>query len=1327
MAGNSLAERIEAVEQRLQSLREGARAVPEEPLLPAEVVEDLAFALDELQAARDALEKERQERTHAEQSLRSEEARLDALLHLSQMGDASLQEIASFILEQGIALTNGKIGFVGFLDDDEAVYTLHAVSKDVVKECNVTGDPVQWHVVDAGIWADAIRERRTLFVNDYSLPHPRKRGLPVGHPCVERFMVVPILDGERIVAIAGVGNKASDYDDSDERQIILLLSGMWGTIQRNRWRNELERAYDELEERVQLRTAELSVANAALKEEIAERRRAEEALQEERDRLAALINSIRDEIWFADATGRFTLVNPAGSSEFSLETNKIADVRELAASLQVLRPDGTPRPIEEAPPLRALRGEVVTNEEELIQTPATGELRHRQVSAAPVRDGSGNIIGSVAVVRDSTALKQAEEDRERLLAENRRQHAFLEKLIGTAPVGLAVVRGPDHRYEMVNPAYQAIPGMPDAPMVGQTIAQVFPDVVSQGALAMVEQVYQTGQVVSVNEYEASVGPEREQTYWDVNNVPLQGPDGAVDGVLILANEVTDQVLAHRKVQELAESLAQERDVLQTIMENTPAQLAFLDPEFNFVRVNAAYAEGAGQSREELVGRNHFDLFPDPENRAIFEGVRDVGQPVSYQARPFEYADQPERGVTYWDWTLVPVPGRPGEVQGLVLSLADVTAQVAARQERECLLAEAQEQRQQAEAANRLLQALIETMPIGVVVSDAEGRLVTINAAAQDILGGPVTGEITRPQTNFTTHYPDGSPFPLQDMPLARALYEGKVVRNVEILIRRADSNECLVLASAAPVRDEAGKVMSTVAVFRDIAEQRQAEEQLRFRADILAQVADAVVAVDEDQQITYLNRQAAETYGVDREHSLGRPLRDLYQVEWPDPGAEQEARTSLQTRGSWQGENVHLTRDGKRMRVEASLSVLKDQLGQSTSLLATMHDVTAQREAEAERDRLLVEVQAYSERLEGIVARRTKALRSSQARLRAIFDSAATGVAMADEEGHILETNPAFQAMLGYEAGELQEMAFTDFTHPEDVAADLDLYRELLAGKRQRYSLDKRYLRKDGQVIWARLTVSLVQRGPEQGYAIGVVEDITEQKQMQVALLKAERLAIAGQLGASLAHEINNPLQSVIGCLGLASKNLAEGADVTRYLEVAREELRRAAGIVAQFRDLHRISEPEAKKATDLNDLLEQVLLLCKKTCDEGRVQLGWNAGDDLPPVALVSDRMRQVFLNLILNGLDATPAGGRLAVSTARTPASEGAPEGVCISFADSGSGILPDVLPHLFEPFYSTKPQGLGLGLYITRSIVEAHGGRIDVSSRPGKGATFSVWLPA
>jgi PAS domain S-box-containing protein len=222
--------------------------------------EGLRRAYDELEVRNAQLKAENEARLRTEQSLKLEEARLEALLQLSQMSGASVEEMTRFTLERGIALSGSKIGFVGFLDEDEATYTLHAVSKDVVKECSVEGNPMHWPVIDAGIWSDAIRERRTLFVNDYTKPHPGKKGLPTGHPPVSRLMVVPLFDGKRIVAVAGVGNKASDYDRSDERQIALLLGRMWDNVQKNLSRKALKEAYDKLEQKVKQRTEELQEA-----------------------------------------------------------------------------------------------------------------------------------------------------------------------------------------------------------------------------------------------------------------------------------------------------------------------------------------------------------------------------------------------------------------------------------------------------------------------------------------------------------------------------------------------------------------------------------------------------------------------------------------------------------------------------------------------------------------------------------------------------------------------------------------------------------------------------------------------------------------------------------------------------------------------------------------------------------------------------------------------------------------------------------------------------------------------------------------------------------
>lgn len=235
-------------------------------------------------------------------------------------------------------------------------------------------------------------------------------------------------------------------------------------------------------------------------------------------------------------------------------------------------------------------------------------------------------------------------------------------------------------------------------------------------------------------------------------------------------------------------------------------------------------------------------------------------------------------------------------------------------------------------------------------------------------------------------------------------------------------------------------------------------------------------------------------------------------------------------------------------------------------------------------------------------------------------------------------------------------------------------------------------------------------------------ERMEEQKRIQAQLSQSEKLVALGQLAASLAHEINNPLQSVIGCLGLAQEELSEGGEVDQCLQIALDEVRRVARTVTQMRDLHRPA-PGEREPTAVNALLEQVLGLSKKRCQESGIEVIWQPAADLPLLPLMSDQIRQVFLNLLLNAIEAMPQGGRLRVSTAYT----GQPSGVSVEFTDSGMGIAADVLPRIFEPFYSTKPQGSGLGLFISHSIVEQHGGYITVKSQVGEGSTFTVWLPA
>jgi signal transduction histidine kinase/CheY-like chemotaxis protein len=223
----------------------------------------------------------------------------------------------------------------------------------------------------------------------------------------------------------------------------------------------------------------------------------------------------------------------------------------------------------------------------------------------------------------------------------------------------------------------------------------------------------------------------------------------------------------------------------------------------------------------------------------------------------------------------------------------------------------------------------------------------------------------------------------------------------------------------------------------------------------------------------------------------------------------------------------------------------------------------------------------------------------------------------------------------------------------------------------------------------------------------------------QQALLRAEKMAAAGRLTASIAHEVNNPLQSVQNCLHLAGREDLPPEKRREYFDLARNELDRLMKTMQRMLDFYRPGAVKVERV-DVLDLLKHVLSLTSQQLGQRQIHVTTDLPDSLPTIYAVSSQIQQIFFNLILNSFDAMPAGGDLKITARELN------QGVEMTFQDNGPGIPEDRRNNIFEPFFSTKEGGTGLGLTVSYNIVTAHGGTLDLADQNGSGACFRLFLP-
>ena len=360
-------------------------------------------------------------------------------------------------------------------------------------------------------------------------------------------------------------------------------------------------------------------------------------------------------------------------------------------------------------------------------------------------------------------------------------------------------------------------------------------------------------------------------------------------------------------------------------------------------------------------------------------------------------------------------------------------------------------------------------------------------------------------------------------------------------------------------------------------------------------------------------------------------------------------------------------------------------------------------------------------------------LADRETRIRRFFNANIIGIFIWDFDGRILEANDAFLRIVGYEREDLDagRMRWADMTPPDLREREAERVREHQTTGRLP-PFEKEYLRKDGSRVPVLVGVAIFEEGGSQG--VGFVLDLTERKlasealrEAQDALARVNRVTTLGVLAASIAHEVNQPLGAMVTSAASCSRWLAaqppELDKAQRALERVSKDGQRAGEIIARIRTLVQ-RQPPRRGPVDLNEAIREVIALTRDEMRASDISLGTALARELPPVAGDRVQLQQVILNLIVNAIEAMSGSGDGRRELLIHSAQDG--NAVAVEVRDSGPGVEPERAERLFEAFYTTKAEGIGMGLSISRSIIEAHGGRLWVSANAPQGAVFHFSLP-
>ncbi len=624
------------------------------------------------------------------------------------------------------------------------------------------------------------------------------------------------------------------------------------------------------------------------------------------------------------------------------------------------------------------------------------------------------------------------------------------------------------------------------------------------------------------------------------------------------------------------------------------------------------------------------------------------------------------------------------------------------------------QRQRSEAQLRHSEAryrtLTELAPVGIFHANASANtLYYVNDAMCKIIG--LSPEEALSDDDFARIQPDDRS--RVKLAVEKMLQTHVTERSEQCFIRK-DGSSAWIVADAAPEYDDAGNITGLIGTLTDVTELKQIQADLQrqqaYHAAVMDTAAEGIVTIDQRSKVLSFNRAAENMFGYEAAEVIGNDITMLM----PAPYAAEHhhyidnyLRTGEKRIIGLGREVSALHKNGEQFPIY--LAVSEVNIDGEQSFTAIVRDIT--------------QVKAVQEEL---------LLKNEQ--LEVLLDQAPLGITGSRLSGEILQANRVFCEMMGYRLEELKQLSMRDISHPSDWQEIQRLTQAAAAGEVLQFRRTGRYIKKNGEAVNVAVYNAVTRdKWGRPHLLIGQVMDLSEQLQVeqlnrenQERLAHVGRLSMLGEMSAGIAHEINQPL-TAISVYADSGMRLLEAGKIDRLpavLEKLATQARRAGAVIERVQKLARRQAP-AREAIDCNALLAEVCKMINSDASVRNIELTLELQASLPRVSCDAIQIQQVMLNLLRNGMEAISqrhgsAGGQITVAT-HCEADE-----VRVSVCDDGSGVSVELAEALFEPFATSKDEGMGMGLSISRAIVEAHGGELKFFNNLDAGATFCFNLP-